>query len=178
MGLGSDFQDNDISSVRVYSGCRVDIWENEDRTGWHASLGPGDYNGADFASAGGADNQASSMKVFHPGPCVKLFDHSTLDNDWAKEFGPGDYIGVPSAQETASNFQNDDISSVRVYSECSVDIWENEDRTGWHVSLGPGDYNGADFASAGGADNQASSMKVSHTGPGGGIYPMAFSCKQ
>ena len=105
--------------------------------------------------------------------CVKVYDTSNFaDTHWSKEFGPGDYIGVPSAQVTASTFQGDDISSVIVYPGCRVDIWENEDRTGWHVSLSddepsatPGRYQSTNLAiRENNFDNSASSMKVSNTG--------------
>jgi hypothetical protein len=60
----------------------------------------------------------------------------------------------------ASGFVNDDMSSLKVYKECKVTVYQHGDFTGWEATFRPGDYT-HDLFTAGDAENDdASSIKV------------------
>jgi hypothetical protein len=52
------------------------------------------------------------------------------------------------------------MSSLKVYKECKVTVYEHGDFTGWSASFKPGEYNKANFKAGGAKNDDVSSIKV------------------
>ena len=164
---GGDVGDDDVTSLRLDGeGCSAVLYEHGDQTGWKAAFEPGEHDLDALVRAGGANDQASSVRLEYdprrrvrPGQCrLVLFRDDAQRGPRTVLARPGKYNmdslgpGDVGAGEdgTTADVRDDDVTSLRLDGEgCSAVLYEHGDASGWKAEFGPGIYDLADLTRAG-----------------------------
>ena len=170
-------RDDDVTSLRLDGeGCSAVLYEHSDQSGWKAAFEPGEYDLNALVRAGGANDEASSLRLefdpqrrVGPGQCRLV-----LFRDDAQQ-GPKTVLARPGKYNMASlspgdgddedgattDVKDDDVTSLRLDGEgCSAALHEHSDLSGWKADFGPGVYDLADIMRAGGRNDATSAVRL------------------
>lgn len=92
------------------SECRATLYKHQGFGGWAASFPVGSFNTAALITAGGADNDASALKVRGRGCTATVYDNALMTEPGVT-FNEGDY-DTPAF--TAGSVRNDQLSAIKV----------------------------------------------------------------
>jgi len=98
-----------VACATAEAGCKVEVFQHGDFSGWKVQFGIGSHNFAQFLAAGAKNDEVSAIKVFGAGCEATLFEHEFTG--WQATFGEGIY---DVSAFLAKGAHNDHVSSLKV----------------------------------------------------------------
>jgi len=98
-----------VACATAGAGCKVEVFQHGDFSGWKVQFGIGSHNFAQFLAAGAKNDEVSAIKVFGAGCEATLFEHEF--SGWQATFGEGIY---DVSAFLAKGAHNDHVSSLKV----------------------------------------------------------------
>jgi len=159
----TDFGNDQLMSMVPFEGCYIRAYQHYNKEGY-SSICSDTHGCSVTAGSAGAltENQASSVYCYCDAPkpkyCGVIYKHDGKDRtrDGYASIYDGAKLGFKNLNHPPVYVPNDELSSIRTYRGCQIDIWEDTGARGDHYTC-PGDRHWCFWNSLGKVGNDEAS---------------------